>query len=632
MEVRLRHRRQRRPQHLRATWLDSRSTYSADGLDVLETLGPLHRIALANDASRLVNARAVTTTTYDEGKPDGVAYRLPTTTRTGARVVGVDGDQDVRVDRDEYGPVNGGVSGWVLRKPTKVITAAETAAPLEAATKYDDQGRARESREIDSTGSDAGTVRSVFYTAGANPDDPACGNRPEWAGQACVVRAAGAITGHDAARMVGEVPVRRVESYTRFGEPDRITETVAGKTRTTVNTYDAADRLTGTRITGDLGEAIGEVGTDYDPVSGDATTTKFADGTKLTREFDRLGRLTRYTAGRQAALGRSPRRGRPHGRPAVPPGHGPVLAARPRGGRQRLGLRLPRGRPGQLRRPRRPVGLAEEDRQRGGQGRRGRLLHPGPDRGGGGRGVRRGLRGDRELRQGRLQPQRRRRDMRTRMVGRSIWTGRWTSWPIASRTHAGKPDPTAIADQELFRGLAERLRHRLWLSSFVPTPLPAKDCGGDAPGRLDVESNLCSSGIGGSPRPPRTLGHGASDADGRGTIMDWRERREYEDMVDRLRRVVGSLPYWTVDEHDGRPVLVDVEGDEVLLRLNSQWNPNLAAFFSAFDRYRLLELVALLEVVPEGRAQRAAADLLRAVTKDLPAGRRSDTAGELAEK
>ncbi|WP_143532198.1 RICIN domain-containing protein [Saccharothrix sp. ALI-22-I] len=282
----------------RATWLDTRSTYSTDGLDLVESLGPLHRIALANDATRLVNARAVTRTTYDEGKPDGVAYHLPTTERAGARVVGVDGDQDVRVNKNEYGPQYGGASGWTLRKATKVITAAETTDPLEAATKYDDQGRARESRKIGSNGADAGTTRSVFYTAGANPDDAACGNRPEWAGQACVVRAVGAITGHDAARMVGEMPVRRVESYTRFGEPDRIVETVAGRTRTTVNTYDAADRLVGTRITGDLGEPIQQVGTDYDPVSGDALTTKFTDGTTVSatvsREFDRLGRLVRY--------------------------------------------------------------------------------------------------------------------------------------------------------------------------------------------------------------------------------------------------------------------------------------------------------------------------------------------------
>ncbi|WP_285751025.1 RICIN domain-containing protein [Lentzea sp. NBRC 105346] len=279
----------------RATWLDSRTTYSADGIDVIESLAPLHRIALNNDADKLVNARGISTSTYDEGKPDGAAYHLVTTQRTAARVVGVDGDQDVRVNKNEYGTPLGGESGWKLRKATKVITAAESAEPLEASTKYDAQGRARESRKIGSDGSDAGTMRSVFYTAGANPDDASCGNRPEWAGQACLVRAAGAITGHDAARMVGDVPVKRIESYTKFGEPERITETVAGKTRTTVNTYDGADRLATTKITGDLGDAVQEVSTDYDPNTGDALTTKFADGTKITRAFDKLGRLAKYT-------------------------------------------------------------------------------------------------------------------------------------------------------------------------------------------------------------------------------------------------------------------------------------------------------------------------------------------------
>lgn len=38
-------------------------------------------------------------------------------------------------------------------------------------------------------------------------------------------------------------------------------------------------------------------------------------------------------------------------------------------------------------------------------------------------------------------------------------------------------------------------------------------------------------------------------------VVDWQERRDYEDMVDKFRRVVGSLPYWTVEEHDGQSVL-----------------------------------------------------------------------------
>ncbi|XVV06034.1 helix-turn-helix transcriptional regulator [Actinosynnema sp. CA-248983] len=103
--------------------------------------------------------------------------------------------------------------------------------------------------------------------------------------------------------------------------------------------------------------------------------------------------------------------------------------------------------------------------------------------------------------------------------------------PEEARLRPALVDPTAFADQELFLELAERLRHRLWLSSFAPTPA-------------------------------RALGDGASDVDGRkGEVQDW---GEYEELVDRFRGVV----------------------------------------------------CALLEVVPEGPARRAAIDLLRAVTKD----------------
>lgn len=54
--------------------------------------------------------------------------------------------------------------------------------------------------------------------------------------------------------------------------------------------------------------------------------------------------------------------------------------------------------------------------------------------------------------------------------------------------------------------------------------------------------------------------------------MNWQERRDYEVMVNRFRRMVGSLPYWTVEERDGEAVVVDVSGNAVLLHLNSQWN------------------------------------------------------------
>ncbi|WP_447002421.1 hypothetical protein ACRAKI_22135 [Saccharothrix isguenensis] len=101
---------------------------------------------------------------------------------------------------------------------------------------------------------------------------------------------------------------------------------------------------------------------------------------------------------------------------------------------------------------------------------------------------------------------------------------------------------------------------------------------------------------------------------GRGWVVD---RREYERMVDRFRRLVAPLPAWRVDECDGSPVLVDDAlggGGGVLLRVDSRWNVCLARYFEAVDKDRLLALVALLEVVPpDGPAHRAAVAFLKSL-------------------
>ncbi|WP_447002340.1 hypothetical protein ACRAKI_21695 [Saccharothrix isguenensis] len=90
------------------------------------------------------------------------------------------------------------------------------------------------------------------------------------------------------------------------------------------------------------------------------------------------------------------------------------------------------------------------------------------------------------------------------------------------------------------------------------------------------------------------------------------ERREYERVVDRFRRLVAPLPVWRVEEHDGKPMLVDaLYGGGVLLRVDSRWDTYLIRYFEAVDKDRLLALVALLEVVPpDGPAHRAAVAFL----------------------
>lgn len=292
----------------RAALLDSRAVYSRDGQDVLEELGPVYRAlldeavpaqadppmpALAVGTSVLV--REHTVHKYDEGKPDGAAYHLETTTLDGARIEGYTNDVEVRVTKTGYDTPIGGTSGWTLRTETSVTTDAVTGgANMTATLKYDAAGRAVESRRPGSNGADTGTVKTVFYTAGTNPDDAACGNRPEWAGNPCVTLPGGKVTGADTTRMPDTLPVKRVTRYSRFGDVEEVTETNAGKTRTSTTVYDAADRIVSTRITGDLGQDLPEVTTEYDPVTGNAVRTT-AGAKTITRVFDALDRLLSYT-------------------------------------------------------------------------------------------------------------------------------------------------------------------------------------------------------------------------------------------------------------------------------------------------------------------------------------------------
>ncbi|MER6366547.1 ricin-type beta-trefoil lectin domain protein [Kitasatospora sp. NPDC001527] len=240
-----------------------------------------------------VVARDHNTNTYDEGKPDGQAYHLVTTATDGARIDGYAADAEVRVTQNGYGAPIGGTSGWTLKKPTTVTTDA-LGAKLTTTTRYDAQGRTEEVRVPGSDVADASTVKSVYYTAGANAANAACANRPEWAGQPCVTAPGAGITGADAARMPTTLPVKQVTRYSRTGKPEEVVETNAGKTRKTVTVYDAVDRTVSAEVTGDEGQAVPKSVTAYDPATGEAVSTT-AGGKSVTTVKDVLGRTISYT-------------------------------------------------------------------------------------------------------------------------------------------------------------------------------------------------------------------------------------------------------------------------------------------------------------------------------------------------
>ncbi|MFI5527709.1 DNRLRE domain-containing protein [Kitasatospora sp. NPDC051853] len=242
-----------------------------------------------------VLARDHTANTFDEGKPDGRAYHLPTTIADGARIEGYATDAELRVTKNGYDAPIGGTAGWTLKRPTSVTTDAAGTA-LTTSTKYDAQGRTEEVRSPGSATADASTVRNVFYTAGANAADAACGGRPEWAGLQCTSGPGAAVTGADPARMPTTLPVKRITGYSRLADAEVVTETNAGKTRSTTTVHDAVGRITSVEVTGGEGQAVPKKTTEYDPANGVAFRTT-TGSTSVTKQIDALGRVYSYTDG-----------------------------------------------------------------------------------------------------------------------------------------------------------------------------------------------------------------------------------------------------------------------------------------------------------------------------------------------
>ncbi|MER7845079.1 ricin-type beta-trefoil lectin domain protein [Kitasatospora sp. NPDC096077] len=240
-----------------------------------------------------VVARDHNTNTYDEGKPDGQAYHLVTTATDGARIDGYADDVELRVTKNGYGTPIGGTSGWTLKRPTSVTTDA-LGAKLTNTMSYDAQGRTVETRVPGNNAADAGTVRTAYYTAGANAAAQVCANRPEWAGLPCTTSPGAAVTGADSARMPTTLPVKQVTRYSRSGKPEEVVETNAGKTRKTVTVFDAVDRPVSTETTGDEGTAVPKSETTYDPAAGEAVKVT-ADGKSVSTVKDVLGRTVSYT-------------------------------------------------------------------------------------------------------------------------------------------------------------------------------------------------------------------------------------------------------------------------------------------------------------------------------------------------
>ena len=266
--------------------LSTYRTYSADGLRLVDELGPQREVKL--DSGQVVEARPHMTTVYDEGStlPSSKPAHLPTTVGTGAQVDPSQPDEDVRVSKTEY--------DWTLRKPTATIgDATPGGLNITHRTTYNQAGLETSSRMPKSNGADAGTTQTVYYTADASSPYGACDNRPEWHNLVCgtLPAAQPGVVG------LPELPVT-VYTYDRFGQVAKADEYVVNAsagmdTRTTTTTIDAAGRTIKTNVQSTVGQAIEEVTTGYSATTGRPTTTSTPSGA-VTTDYDNVGRPVSY--------------------------------------------------------------------------------------------------------------------------------------------------------------------------------------------------------------------------------------------------------------------------------------------------------------------------------------------------
>ena len=283
----------------RSEELDTKRHYNADGTQMEEEWGPLHKVTLESGETK--EARLHTVVQYEDLKEGwngtGTNPHLPTKISTGASFPAGGEDADQRSTETKY--------NWTLRLPKETITdSAPGGLQLKNRTEYNELGQVIErSLPAKPTGGDARTTKTIYYTAGENPLDAACANNPGYAGLACKMGPAK----QPEAKGLPELLVKRYASYNQLSEPLEVIESPggkeeAGKTRKSIATYDSAGRMETSRQIGG-GKELPPTKTLYNAETGRPVEQKFTcetscegfKGQASVVEYDKLGRQVKYT-------------------------------------------------------------------------------------------------------------------------------------------------------------------------------------------------------------------------------------------------------------------------------------------------------------------------------------------------
>ncbi|WP_233225892.1 DNRLRE domain-containing protein [Amycolatopsis sp. CA-126428] len=298
-----------------ADQLASTTVYNQDETLITDSYGPAKMATLRDGSTRLL--RTHRKIEFDQGAPNGgvnpatgMPYRLATTETSYANDPGTGQDVEPisRTLTDYTAPVPGDPDGWALGLPGRVTTdvdlnGAVSAGDVTKVTRYDAENRVVEDRQPTSTGSDAGTLDTVYYGAAANAAHPECGSKPQWAGLVCTRFPAAAPSSGPA------LPATTTTGFSYLLAPTTVVATSGGVSRTTTTAYLADGRASSvtTTVSGLPGSTPNtRKETTYDPATGAATTitARNADGTVASvveTGFDAWGRQVSYQPSGESA-------------------------------------------------------------------------------------------------------------------------------------------------------------------------------------------------------------------------------------------------------------------------------------------------------------------------------------------
>nr|WP_239149242.1 DNRLRE domain-containing protein [Streptomyces sp. SID12501] len=269
-------------------------TTASDGSSLVSDVsGPLHTITLrhtlaggASTADLLAGsetlARSHTSIAYDENRPSSAHVSdLLTSVTSGAAVPLYPSDGDKQTTATTY--------DWTTGLPLTTVTDPSGLA-ITTTYSYDSDGNQTKKVQPTSSGTDAETTLTTYYTATGTGT---CADHADWADLVCTQAPASTITGGGS--NPDQLPTRTY-TYDNYGQVKTLTETANGTTRTTTTTYDNIERAQTVTTTGGTGTTTPSTTYTYDTTTG-APSTVASNSQTITATYDKLGRQVTYNDG-----------------------------------------------------------------------------------------------------------------------------------------------------------------------------------------------------------------------------------------------------------------------------------------------------------------------------------------------